>query len=261
MSNNAPSADRPPLGYKPGERLRQARESAGLELAEIAEALKLSPAMTAALEADDYDGLPEPVFVRGYMKRYAAQVGLPPEEIAERFDEYYQADTGRSPDSGLRPNPVRVLADMDGVSRRVPRFRRRRGVMVLLVLAGGVLLYAGLGDLVRSGRWSGLALPTGGTATVPVQSQSLPGAVSVPSSRDLLVLAIQADCQVFVRDAEGRELATGAHKPGEELRLEGISPFSIELRPASAVRLRFNGQDIDLGPYTVNDIVNFRLSR
>ena len=57
-----------------GERLRQARESAGLELVEIADALKLSPAVTAALEADDYDGLPEPVFVRGYMKRYATQV-------------------------------------------------------------------------------------------------------------------------------------------------------------------------------------------
>ncbi len=62
-------------------------------------------------------------------------------------------------------------------------------------------------------------------------------------------------------NADGRELANGTYQAGGVLRLEGVSPFSIELNPASAVRLQLNEQAIDLGPYTVNDIVNFRLSR
>lgn len=239
--------------YRPGARLRQAREQAGLTLAAVAAELNLSLSLLEALEADDYAHLPEPVFVRGYMRRYADRVGLSPEDIAERFDEFYQADTGISPEHGLRPNPVRVLSDVEVAP---PNWKNARPRRRKFLLPGVLAVAAATAAVLLAERWP----RSGGAPAAPVQTV-IPGGVVTAPAADRLVLNLQQDCRIVIRDADGRELANGTYQAGGVLKLEGVSPFSIELNPAGAVRLQLNEQAIDLGPYTVNDIVNFRLSR
>lgn len=64
-----------------GAKLAAARESRGLTVAEMAERLKLTPRQIEALEAEDWTGLPDPVFVRGFVRNYAKIVGVPTEEL------------------------------------------------------------------------------------------------------------------------------------------------------------------------------------
>ncbi|MEN8218188.1 MAG: RodZ domain-containing protein [Pseudomonadota bacterium] len=70
----------------PGARLRQAREQKNLSLQEIAEKLLLDVQVLKKLEANNYDGLPAPIFVRGYIKSYAKVLAIPQESILESFD-------------------------------------------------------------------------------------------------------------------------------------------------------------------------------
>ena len=70
----------------PGARLRQAREAANRGIGEISGALHLDPRVVEALEADSFDRLPPPTFVRGYLKGYARLLGLPPGPILEVYD-------------------------------------------------------------------------------------------------------------------------------------------------------------------------------
>ena len=70
----------------PGARLRQAREAANRGIGEISAALHLDPKKVEALEADSFDLLPPPAFVRGYLKGYARLLGLPPGPILEVYD-------------------------------------------------------------------------------------------------------------------------------------------------------------------------------
>lgn len=72
----------------PGERLRCARLAAGLELAAVATRLHLDEGMVEYLERDQYDLLPERVFVQGYVRNYARLVGLPPESVLKQLDEH-----------------------------------------------------------------------------------------------------------------------------------------------------------------------------
>ena len=65
----------------PGERLRSARVSAGLELSKVAAQLHLNDAMVHALERDDYRAMPGRVFIRGYLRNYARLVGVPAESV------------------------------------------------------------------------------------------------------------------------------------------------------------------------------------
>ena len=88
------------LSFRPGERLKKAREAKGFSLEQVSSTLKILPRMLEAIEKDSYKDLPEPVFVRGYLRLYADLVALPSEDIIARFDEYYTADTGHSPQIG-----------------------------------------------------------------------------------------------------------------------------------------------------------------
>lgn len=61
-----------------GKRLKESREAKGLEIAQVAEVLKVRRAILEALEDCRFDELPEPALARGYLKRYAQVLGLDP---------------------------------------------------------------------------------------------------------------------------------------------------------------------------------------
>src|SRR3546814_16858306 len=60
-----------------GQRLRAAREAAGLSVAEVASRLKPPSRFIEALEAEEWDRIGSPVFVRGPLRSYSRLLGLP----------------------------------------------------------------------------------------------------------------------------------------------------------------------------------------
>jgi len=71
--NNAEQVNRPaatpPASL--GTLLREARESLGYSVADVAAQIKFAPRQIEALEADDFKSLPEAAFVRGFVRSYA----------------------------------------------------------------------------------------------------------------------------------------------------------------------------------------------
>ncbi|RKZ77946.1 MAG: hypothetical protein DRR16_28680 [Candidatus Parabeggiatoa sp. nov. 3] len=70
----------------PGVRLRHVREKNKWSVKHIADRLFLDVHVIEALEADNYDGLPPTIFVRGYLRNYAKLLELSPESIMESFE-------------------------------------------------------------------------------------------------------------------------------------------------------------------------------
>ena len=56
--------------------------------AAVAGDTRLSPTAIRALESDRFDELPARVFVIGYLRAYARCVGLGPDELVARYDEW-----------------------------------------------------------------------------------------------------------------------------------------------------------------------------
>lgn len=56
--------------------LREARERQGLSVDDVVAKIKLAPRQIVALEADDFDALPETAFVRGFVRSYARLLQL-----------------------------------------------------------------------------------------------------------------------------------------------------------------------------------------
>jgi len=70
----------------PGRLLRQARLDLRLDPEEVAEILHLSAKQINALERDDYQALPGPTYIRGYLRSYAQLLGLVPETIVDAYN-------------------------------------------------------------------------------------------------------------------------------------------------------------------------------
>ena len=81
-----PRLNEPLQGDGPGAYLRKAREQAGISIEKVASALLLHSATVRALEADAYERLPAPTFVRGYFRGYARVLGLPSKPVLEMYD-------------------------------------------------------------------------------------------------------------------------------------------------------------------------------
>lgn len=75
-----------PAIHSPGQQLRQTREACGLSAQEAAAKLHLHQQIIIWLEADEFDQLPSPIYVRGYLRNYARLLGVDPEKIISAYD-------------------------------------------------------------------------------------------------------------------------------------------------------------------------------
>src|SRR5699024_11856229 len=66
-----------------GQQLANIRQEKGLSQEDVAAELRLSVTYVKAIEADDYERLPEATFVRGYVRNYARYLVLPEVEIKD----------------------------------------------------------------------------------------------------------------------------------------------------------------------------------
>ncbi len=94
-------------GRGPGAQLREAREARRLELAEVAAALHIESRLLQALERDDFSRLPEPVFVRGYLRNYARLLHVPEQPLLDAYQRSGVADTAPLTVRGPISNQVR----------------------------------------------------------------------------------------------------------------------------------------------------------
>lgn len=68
-----------------GQRLLQERSKRQLSLDDIAEATKIKPRFLAAIERGEYEKLPSPAYAKGFVRNYAAYLGLPRTEVTALF--------------------------------------------------------------------------------------------------------------------------------------------------------------------------------
>lgn len=98
-----------------GQKLKNAREGQGLTLAQIYERTKIPVNHLQAIDTGIADDLPEPVYVAGFIKRYAECVGLNGQNLSDEYRKQAAPERSGNGDSswGGRSNvaqPVLVSA-------------------------------------------------------------------------------------------------------------------------------------------------------
>lgn len=115
-----------------GELLTAARTARGKTPQEAANATRIRVKHILALEGDRVDELPAPVYVRGYLRTYAAYLDLDPTELLAR----YEGAAGK-PGKPLALRPLSPLRAAPGMVLTAPI----AGFLVFLFMLAGLSAY------------------------------------------------------------------------------------------------------------------------
>jgi cytoskeletal protein RodZ len=117
-----------------GTELRQARERRGMSLAVLAGSTKIGVANLQAMERGDFGRLPGGVFTRGFLRAYAHEVGLDPQETVENYlAEFEPLPAEPVAPQGDAQNGEVSPAAMEELERRNQRKQLVAGAVILLV--------------------------------------------------------------------------------------------------------------------------------
>ena len=85
------------LAEKPGAQLAAIRSHRGYRIDYIAEKLNLRVQLIELLESDEYQKMPEPVFIKGYLRAYAKLMDVEPETYIALFNQNYVQEARSEP--------------------------------------------------------------------------------------------------------------------------------------------------------------------
>ena len=125
-----------------GARLRAAREQRGLTLRVVADATKISVRALEALERNEIARLPGGIFSRAFVRAYAVEVGLDPEQAVAEFNTRFPDEIVTQGHPRTRAIVDELEAERDGSGGGVPLVGRVAIVVALAALA--LALYYGL---------------------------------------------------------------------------------------------------------------------
>ncbi|MBV4477341.1 RodZ domain-containing protein [Pseudomonas botevensis] len=333
----------------PGETLRQARESNGWSLAEVALKLNLTVTSLSNLEAGAFDKLPGHTFARGYIRAYAKLLGMDQTVLVQQFDQSTGTDSQGSNVHALGriEEPVRVSHTIlrivsllllvavigggfvwwqDQTSLRTKDLMSLAPEHVEVEGADGTTQIHPLDEpedqAVAEGQAEGstaLALPqsettaesTGTEAAAPAAEPVVPAPVApaatpaapvhtpapvvaapatpapaapatpaptvaaptapavAPAPAPAVPVAGQgqvsvqfiADCWTQVTDGSGKVLYSGLKRKGDSLSVVGKPPFAVRLGVARGAQVSYNGQPVDVAPFTSGETARLKLGQ
>ncbi|WP_062383479.1 RodZ domain-containing protein [Pseudomonas abietaniphila] len=106
---------------------------------------------------------------------------------------------------------------------------------------------------------------TPATSTVPApaaaQTPAATEAAPVPAGAGQVHIAFSADCWFQITDGNGKVLASGLKRSGDSVDVSGKPPLAVRLGVARAAQVSYNGQPVDVAPFTSGQTARMKLGQ
>ena len=295
MTDSYNNDTEPAQGKAPGEnakqvgrRLRKAREASGIHINDMAARLRLTTSQLEAIEAGRLAQFGASIYVKGYVANYARQVGLKPNAVVRDLNLAEERQP-LTPATGVRP--ARRMAESVG---RWATYAVGTVVVVLPIVwwasEGSMQLLFGdqpasIGQeqtVTDNGQGNAASGPEARDdqpmlasmapmrpqrqAGSPNPEQSAgpagPGGQSGPAAEaeqeaPSLVLNVNRDSWVEIRDASGQRLEYDLLRAGSSHSYRGKPPYHVLLGNAGAVEVRYNDAPFDLTSFVQGNLARF----
>ena len=277
-----------------GKLLTKAREKLSLSQKDIAFRLNLKEEIISALDTNDFDKLPAPTYVRGYIRSYARTVNLNADSLINIYE-------------GIAEAPPEILPDVKPAVQASSRDTPVKAVTYLLTFTVAILFiawwqgqhivstdfFSSEAKTSEGGEYPGSFTYTYNIVNHPetlyvsaidelddrelknmeivdLAKSSEAETDDISSTEDSLNLNAQkyagtlemklsAESWIEVYDVLGKKLYADLAKPGEKISLIGAVPLSVKLGNARAVTVNFNGKAFDTSKHSKAGVARFLL--
>lgn len=123
-----------------GNTLREARIRRKIEISAVEDAIKIRSKYLRALEAEEFDALPEPAYVKTFLRTYAIYLGLDPHPLVDKYRDQFEKI------EEYEPAPLQTIPEpRERMSLRMqpPRWTLLAALMVGLVALLTILYITG----------------------------------------------------------------------------------------------------------------------
>lgn len=255
-----------------GDRLRRAREAAGLRLEDVAARLKMPVRVVKSLEEEDWSRLGAPVFVRGQLRSYSRLLGLGTSTTIE----------------AARVGPIEppALVTRNYIPRHQYLFeqvaRRAAYVAITVAIVGSVWMgtrsqggapaiiesleapmVRGFGDASTPPAAERTTMAASMAPSLPAAAQPATQALSpapAPAVSEGLLLRFDGDSWLKVLAPGGAVLEQALVRAGEQRSFAAGAVGRVVLGNADAVRVERSGEAVDLSPYRRANVARFTVS-
>lgn len=259
-----------------GNRLREARVSKGLTIADVADGIKFSPKQVEALEADDFSHLPERAFVRGFIRSYARLLQIDSTDLLDVLP--------------LERHKLAEVADDLAVVKNSSLISIQRSSRLWLVTGLGVILMGAIAawvmrpvvspqpsvnelilpeitlpisaidlasatlaasSILSTSAVVGVSAPLATSSVLPTIAPVASAVTTAPSATSGPIrLVFKVDSWTEVKDKNGHTVFKKIGLAGTEQWLNGQAPFSLVIGNAVGVRLYYESEEVDLTEFT-----------
>ncbi|MEW6067485.1 MAG: RodZ domain-containing protein [Nitrospirota bacterium] len=223
-----------------GEILKKAREKSGKDIREISEILKIRYAYLMAIEEEDFGKLPTEVYVKGYLREYAELLNINPEEVINAYNQEFPP---------VKDEKTEIIEKKETDKRK----HRYLPIFIALIVIGlftFILLPREKTEMlyppieIEKETLPQPPEPKIEPPQLPVENKS--EVKDLKEKKNLHVLEIFAeDTTWLLVDIDNTITKDVILRPGDSVRWEAKSGFSIKIGNAGGVKLVFNGKEIE----------------
>jgi len=271
-----------------GKRLATARGALNLSREEVSKELRLSVEIITALEEEDYEQLLAPIFVNGYLRNYARLLKIPVEPLLAAYSQIQVDIPSLVSDAARKPKPAysKLLV-------------RTASLLIFLILIAGAVSWlqnqefefpqitslleqntetvsAGPDeivpvlpepkegdeppvDVIAEAPVSSATEDAAEVAAEPVKLTEVEIEPPVAPVKNHVRVSVKEDSWVEVSDNDGKRLIYDLLRAGKDHTVTGSTPFKVFLGNAKGVRIKYNGEFVDVAKYTRGNLARFKL--
>ncbi len=206
-----------------GDILRKKREELGQDLLEISRTLKISYTYLKAIEDETFEKLPEEVYVKGYIREYAEILNIDPEVVIKAYNQQVSPPQAENKEA----------LEKDALKRKRSKIKLLLIPLLLLLLVITVTFI--LFPSSPGKKEISISPP-------PIETEKENILKTEDTPHILKVFAIDTTwLLIAVDNTTPKDMIL---KPGESIKLQAKTGFSLKIGNAGGVKLIFDGKEI-----------------